>query len=82
MARGVSAEVQQFQKANPGCMTRSQLRMLLGISDSTLKRYITAKAVPQPEMTAPNGWPLWSDAQVRALLARRITVGRVHRHRV
>lgn len=72
MSQGVPAEVREFQKAHPGSMTRGQLRDTLGLSESTMKRYIRKGLIPGPAMYAPNGWYLWSDEQVKVLLARRI----------
>lgn len=82
MPRGVSQEVLAEQRNHPGAMRAGQLRMMLGLSDATFKRYRKAGRIPDPEITLSNGWPLWSDQQVKDLLARRITLGRVHRYRV
>lgn len=82
MPQGFPSEMKKAQAEHPGAMTTGQLRKLLGLSDSTMKRYVKAGRIPPAELELPNGWPLWSDQQCKDLLARRLTLGRVYRNRV
>lgn len=75
MAKGVSKTARSEQAQHPGAMTRGQLRILLGVSEATIKRAIKDGRIPPPELHLSNGWRLWSDEQCKALLSQRITLG-------
>lgn len=59
---------QQFQQ----WMTMGELAEYLGKSRSTIKRWVRAGVVPEPDARTPNGWGLWSPTQVAEIL-RKIT---------
>lgn len=53
-------------------MTRTQLRVLLGWSESTMDRAVKRGRIPAATITSRSGWPLWSADQVKGILALRI----------
>ena len=72
MSQGVNAEVEAWRTHHPGAMRRGELCATLGLSEATVKRYIRTGRIPTAALQAPNGWRMWSDEQVKALLASRI----------
>lgn len=74
---GRKAQLLREKGDHPTARTSSELRDLLGISESTFKRARRDERIPSPAYHSVSGWPLWSAEQVRVLLRKRITEGRV-----
>lgn len=69
---GRDAWLKREKSEHPGAMTRTEVRLLLGWSESTVKRAVKRGRIPAAELRSVSGWPLWSAEQVRTMLADRI----------
>lgn len=51
--------------------TSREFALLLGIDESTFKRWVKAGKVPAPAAVTPSGWRLWSPDQVNEQMRKR-----------
>jgi predicted site-specific integrase-resolvase len=51
--------------------TSREFALLLGIDESTFKRWVKAGKVPAEDAVTPSGWRLWSPQQVQAAIRKR-----------
>ena len=51
--------------------TSREFALLLGIDESTFKRWVQAEKVPAPDAVTPSGWRLWSPEQVQEAIRKR-----------
>jgi hypothetical protein len=72
ISKGRRAWLDREKAQHPGSMSRSEVMLLLGWSESTMKRAVRTGRIPPAEARSASDWPLWTAEQVKALLALRI----------
>lgn len=66
---------QQIDEERGENATRRDLARALGVDSRTIRRWEKAGRIPAPALTSPSGWHLWTPAQQREIVNRRINRG-------
>ena len=74
---GRRAQLAREKADHPTSRTRSEVQVLLGLSESTMDRYVRSGIIPPPAYHSVSGWPLWSAEQVQDLIKRKAQKGRL-----
>lgn len=73
MSRGRTREewVAEEKGEHSGHSTSREFALLLGIDESTFKRWVAKGKVPAADAVTPSGWRLWSPDQVQEQIRKR-----------